>query len=586
MKPNNLLTRLLALSAMLCLAACAQLDSVPVQHQHVNPEAATGYQQREKVTAPSAMVASANPLATQAGYDILRQGGNAVDAAIAMQLVLGLVEPQSSGIGGGGFILAFNPEMGLDTIDGRETAPSAVNADLFSDANGQPMDFWDAVNSGQSVGVPGLVAAMALAHQRQGRLAWETLFEPAIRLANDGFEVSPRLHQLLSLEEELAQQPAARRYFFNAQGQPWPVGHRLRNPQLAQVYQTLAKQGARAFYEGPIAEQMVTAVRSHSRPGQLSIADLKGYKAVLRDPLCTDYRMYVMCGMGPPSAGSLAVMQMLALLQHTPIARHEPTSAAAIHYFSEAARLAFADRDAYVADPSAMTISANWLLDANYIKQRAALIRPDQSLGTAQPGQPEAVLTRHYAEPAPEIPATTHSVAVDEYGGMVSMTTSVESAFGSKIFTQGFLLNNQLTDFSFSSMAPDGQPVRNQVAPNKRPRSSMAPMMVFENEQPVIAVGSPGGSAIILYVAKTLLGVLDWNLDIQQAISLPNYGSRNQATELEEGQGLTQQADVLRSMGHDVIEVSFPSGIQGIERRNGQWVGGADPRREGKVMGY
>ncbi|MCQ9617133.1 gamma-glutamyltransferase [Paenalcaligenes niemegkensis] len=389
------------------------------------------------------------------------------------------------------------------------------------------------------------------------------------------------------MDTELPKQEAALQYFYDAHQQAWPIGHRLRNPQLARVYQKIAAEGPAAFYEGDVASAMVSAVQGHQLPGQLSLSDLQAYKAVVRDSLCTDFRAYVMCGMGPPSSGSLAVMQILSLLEHTPIAEYEPTSAAAIHYFAEAGRLAFADRDAYVADPSAMTVSPAWLLDSDYIKQRASLIQPQQSMGKAQPGQPIQVLTRSYVEPALEIPSTTHLVAADEYGGVVSMTTSIESVFGSKIFTEGFLLNNQLTDFSFTSESPEGKPIRNQVAANKRPRSSMAPMMVFQNEKPVIAVGSPGGSAIILYVAKALMGVMEWDLDIQQAINLPNYGSRNQATELEQDQGLERQADALRAIGHEVKFVSFPSGIQGIERnRQGQWVGGADPRREGAVMGY
>lgn len=558
----------------------------PVEHQHFNPEASTGYQSQSKVIAPQAMVASANPLATQAGYDILRQGGSAVDAAIAMQLVLGLVEPQSSGIGGGGFILAFNPKQGLETIDGRETAPAAVDSSLFLKEDLQPLDFYTAVNSGRSVGVPGLVAAMAKAHQRQGKLAWSDLFGPAIRLANEGFAVSPRLNSLLRSDQYLVQQEAARSYFYDEQAQAWPVGYRLRNPELAQVYQRLATEGASAFYEGVIAEQIVEAVQSHPNPGSLSLADFKNYKALWREPLCSTVRVYVVCGMAPPSSGSLAVMQILGMLSHTPIANYPPTSALAIHYFSEASRLAFADRDAYVADPEAMALKAEWLVDAAYLKQRASLIQANRALTQVEAGQPVPGLTPHDAEPALELPSTTHLVAADEYGGVVSMTTSIESAFGSKIFTQGFLLNNQLTDFSFSRLAPDATPVRNQVAANKRPRSSMAPMIVFNENQPVIAIGSPGGSAIILYVAKALMGLMEWGLDIQAAIDLPNYGSRNHVIEVEENQGLEPLTERLRAMGHQVEFVPFPSGLQGIVRHHGQWEGGADPRREGAVMGY
>ncbi|MBO9356347.1 gamma-glutamyltransferase [Bordetella petrii] len=573
------------LAALWCAAAAGQ-PAAAAAHESLNPEAASGYTARQAVTAQRTMVATANPLATQAGYRMLQAGGSAVDAAIAAQLVLGLTEPQSSGLGGGAFLVYYAARDGrLRVYDARETAPAAARPDRFM-RNGQPLPFKQAVNNGLSVGTPGLLRGLELAHRQQGTLPWRSLFEPAIALATQGFAVSPRLHALLAeSRDELLAQPAAARYFFGPDGQPWPVGHVLKNPQYAEVLRKVADKGADAFYHGDIAHDIVAAVRAHAVPGDLSAADLAGYRARTREPVCGDYRAYRLCGPPPPSSGPLAVLQMLGILQHFPMDKLGPRSVETVHYFAEAGRLAFADRGFYVADPDFATVPVRAMLDPAYLARRAALIHPDRALGTALPGDPAGLLARRGLDDALEVPSTSHIVAVDARGDVLSMTSSIESAFGSKIFVRGFLLNNELTDFSLSFKDPEGRLVANRVQPGKRPRSSMAPMIVLRDGKPYMAVGSPGGSAIINYVAKTLVGVLDWRLDIQQAISLPNMGSRNQATEVERGTPLEDLMPALRGMGHEVKAVDFPSGIQGIVIEPGRLTGGADPRREGLVLG-
>lgn len=552
---------------------------------HVNPEAATGIERHELVQAKHYMISAANPIAAQAGADILAMGGSAADAAIATQLVLNVVEPQSSGIGGGGFLVSYDAQSGqVQAYDGRETAPAASGSGLFADVNSMDT-FWAAVNSGRSVGTPGLVRMLAALHEQQGRLPWGQLFESAIGVAENGFEVSPRLYKLLAQSDALGRQEAAAAYFYDGAGRPWPVGHVLKNPDLARVYRTLALEGSDSFYDGWIAQRIVEAVQGHAVPGTLSRDDMRGYQAVHRNPLCMSYKVYSVCGMPPPSAGPLAVMQMLGILAHTPMVDFAPDDLMAVHYFSEAGRLAFADRDAYVADPDFVDVPVSALLDPDYLRQRAALIRPGQSMGVAQPGDLPGIALPQSQDEALELPATTHIVAADHWGNVVSMTTSIESAFGSKIFVEGFLLNNQLTDFSLGTAGAAGDRAVNRVQPLKRPRSSMAPMLVLQDGKPFMAIGSPGGSAIINYVAKAMVGVLDWNLNIQQAIDLPNYGSRNQDTELEKGSTVVELADGLRRLGHMVREADFPSGLHGIVLTPAGIQGGADPRREGRAIG-
>ena len=572
--------------ARLLAAAVGLVLTAPVAAQEVAPEAASpGLANHEgPTTATRHMVAAANPYATAAGLGILRAGGSAVDAAIAAQLVLNLVEPQSSGIGGGAFLLHYAGQDGaLSAYDGRETAPAAATPALFLTPDGAPMGFWEAVVGGRSVGVPGLLRLLEMAHQDHGRLAWATLFKPAIRLARDGFAVSPRLHALVSGDQHLKSNPAAAAYFHDADGTAKPIGTLLRNPDLAETLEAIAAGGASAFYEGPIAADIVAAVTGAAdNPGALSLADLGGYHAVKRDVLCAPYRAWQVCGMPPPTSGGVAVLQTLGILAHFDLAAAGSRSAGGIHLVAEASRLAFADRNHYLADADFVDVPVKRLLEPDYLAERAALISPMQSLGTATPGLED----RKAAAPAQiEPPATTHLSVVDQWGNAVSMTSSIENAFGTRLMVRGFLLNNQLTDFSFRPEV-DGEPVANRVEPGKRPRSSMSPTLVLDQDgRLVMAIGSPGGSRIIGYVVKTLVGVLDWGMDIQAAISLPHFVNRNGPTDLEAETTLTGLAEPLSALGHEVRESVMTSGLHGIWIGPDGLQGGADPRREGVARG-
>lgn len=572
--------------ALAIVAAPAAWARSPQAVEDRNPEAASGSTSRDLVRAPHYMMVSANPLATDAGDQMLRQGGSVVDAAIATQLVLNLVEPQSSGIGGGAFMVVYSAKTGrIQTYDSRETAPAAARPDRFQDANGKPLPFAQSVNNGMSVGVPGLLRGLELAHKEAGKLPWATLFQPAIKLAEDGFAVSPRLYTLVAGNKALPQQAAAAAYFYAPDGSPWPVGHVLKNPAFAATLRAVAEHGADAFYQGDIARDIVAAVHGHAMPGDLTLDDLASYRAKTREPVCGAYRGYQLCGMAPPSSGPLAVLQMLGELEQYPIATFAPNSVKAVHYFSEAGRLAFADRDFYVADPDFVNVPVRALLNPAYLRAQGALIQPDRSMKVALPGDPEGKLLTLGRDNALELPSTSHLVAVDAEGNALSMTTTIESEFGSKIFVRGFLLNNEMTDFSSSFKDPEGRLVANRVEPGKRPRSAMAPIIILRDGKPVMLVGSPGGSAIINYVAKTIVGVLDWKLDIQTAIALPNMGSRNKETELEKGTALEALAPELEAMGHPVRITEFPSGIHGIVIDANGLQGGADPRREGLAKG-
>ena len=584
-------SRIAALCCALLLAACASAPERPSA-----PEAASGFRPGlQSTTAQRHMAAAANPLAAEAGREMLREGGSAVDAAIAMQMVLTLVEPQSSGIGGGAFLLHFDGRR-VQAYDGRETAPLAAEENLFM-AGGKPMAFHDAAVGGRSVGTPGVLRMLEAAHRQHGRLAWARLFEPAIRLADEGFPVSPRLHALLNDEKFLARDPAARAYFYDADGAPKAVGTVLRNPPLAATLRAIAGGGADAFYRGEIAAEVVRIVSSHPNAGRLAAADLAAYQAKERTPVCTDYKRWRVCGMPPPSSGGIAVAQMLGIFAVRNIAVVPPVDIGgqlqpqvdAVHLFSEAGRLAFADRNLYVADPDFIPVDWIALTDPRYLADRAKLIG-DRSMRRAAPGVPAGYRVAWAADESQRI-ATSHISAVDGFGNAVSMTTSIEDAFGARLMVRGFLLNNQLTDFSFLP-SEDGKPIANRVQPGKRPRSSMAPTLVFDRAsgEMVAALGSPGGSQIIGYVARTLVGVLDWDLDIQQAISLANFGSRNGPTEVERGRVGRGVIEGLQARGHEVGEIPMTSGLQGIVRvrlADGQhgWAGGADPRREGVALG-
>src|SRR3569832_201733 len=559
-------------------------------------ERATGYVEKPGWTAKKFMVAAANPLATDAGYRILRAGGSAVDAAIAVLMVLNLVEPQSSGIGGGAFLLHFDGKE-VKAFDGRETAPAAASEFLFQNADGKPVPFYERVIGGRSVGVPGVLRMLELAHRRYGKLPWQTLFAPAITLAEEGLAVSPRLHALLQADPYLKKAPLAAAYFYDELGEPWPVGHVLKNPELAQVLREISLGGADAFYTGRIARDIVAKVGGHpANPGGLSANDMAGYHAKVRDPICTDYRAWTVCGMPPPSSAGIAIAQMLGILETRNLAalapRNGELNAQAVHLFSEAGRLAYADRRRYVADTDFVPLPGNStqaLLDERYLAHRAELIS-EKSMVIARPGMPFVEKVTGGDDNSPEFPSTSHLSVVDAMGNALAMTTTIEDAFGSRQMVSGFLLNNELTDFS-AEAADNNGPIANRVQPGKRPRSSMAPTLVFEkgSKKLLMALGSPGGSAIINYVAKTLVATLDWGLGMQQAINLPNFGSRNGPTELERGRVPDALIDQLREKGHAIRLIDQTSGVQGIMHGtiNGQqmWIGGADPRREGSAKG-
>jgi len=558
--------------------------------QDAPPEVSTGWIDKAPVTAKHWMVVAANPLAVDAGSRILKQGGSAVDAAIAVQLVLGLVEPQSSGLGGGAFMLVHDGKAGrLVAYDGRETAPAAATPDRFMQ-DGKPMSFFTAVVGGKAVGVPGTVRLLEVAHRRHGRLKWPALFAPAIALAENGFAVSPRLHALIAAERYLTQS-RARTYFYTAEGTPLPVGTMLVNPAYATTLRRLAEGGADAFYRGDIARDVVETANAHpTNPGDLTPADLAGYEVKVREAVCGTYRSYRVCGMPLPSSGGLTVLQMLKILEPFDLKAMGPASFWSVHYVSEAGRLAFADRGVYMADPAFFT-PPEGLLDDAYLRARSALIRPDASMGVAAPGTPPEKLpaARRVAlgrDNALEFPSTSHLSIVDKYGNAVAMTTTIESGFGSRLMTQGgFLLNNELTDFSFAP-TENGKPVANRVEAGKRPRSSMSPTIVYDRFGRVaIVAGSPGGSAIINYVAKTLVAIIDWDLDPQAAVALPNFGSRNGPTELERNTPLVALEPRLKALGAPVWITDLTSGLHVIQRTKDGWVGGADPRREGIARG-
>ena len=594
---------LTVIAAALALAAC----HTPVNEQPPAPELGSGYRTDLSTRhAERHMAAAANPLAAEAGREMLRQGGSAIDAAIAMQAVLTLVEPQSSGIGGGAFIMLWDGHN-VQAYDGRETAPAGATQRLFLKGDGTPMAFTDAQIGGRSVGTPGVLRALEMAHKKSGHLPWAKLFEPAIRLSEQGFAISPRLHSLIAADRFIAQSPDMAAYFLNADGSPKTAGTQLKNPALAAVFKRIAKEGPDALYQGPIAEEIARKVQGHRNAGSLSQADLKGYAAKQRAPLCTDYKQWKVCGMPPPSSGGIAVAQILGTLQAletrdprlaiapmTPIksaspAELEPTPEA-VHLLAEAGRLAFADRALYVADADFTPVPVAGLVAPGYLAQRATLIG-ERSMGIAKPGQPAGIQVAYAPDRSPLRISTSQVVAVDDQGGAVSMTTTVEAAFGSHVMVQGFLLNNQMTDFSFIP-EENGQPVANRVQPGKRPRSAMAPTLVFDrNSGELLAtVGSPGGSQIIEYVSKSLVAMLDWKLDPQAAISLPNFGSRNGATELEAGLFSPALKQALKDKGHALSEIEMTSGVQAIVRtRDAQGKvtlsGGADPRREGEALG-
>jgi len=571
---------LASLLATVSLAATAQ-------QRPSQPEPPSGWTPKKLATAKKYMVVAASPLAADAGAAILAKGGSAVDATIATQLVLGLVEPQASGLGGGAFFLHYDARTkSVAAIDARETAPAAATRELFL-RDGKPIPFQEAVVGGRSVGVPGLPGLLEAAHARHGRLAWRALFEPAIALAEKGWPMSPRVFTLLEKDKGLLENPAARAYFFTPEGKPRPVGSTMKNPEYAKTLRLLAAKGADAFYEGEIAADLVKAVTTHpTNPGVMSLADLAGYRVRDVEALCGTYRAWKLCGMPPSSSGGIAVLQMLGMLEGRDLSKVRPDSAEAVHLLSEAGRLAFADRNRYVGDDRFVDVPVKGLVDRAYLAERAKLIAGGKSMGRAQPGTPAGLKVAMADDAMDEVPGTSHIAVVDAEGNGVSMTTTIEAFFGSRQMVRGFLLNNQLTDFNFEPLEA-GRLTANAVAPGKRPRSSMAPFLVMDAKTGRLeqAMGSPGGSLIITYVAKTLVATLDWRLDMQAAIDLPNRGSRGGPTEIEKGTELEGVSAALKAMGHDVRAIDMTSGLAGIRRTPHGWEGGADPRREGVARG-
>lgn len=606
----------LSIAALAVLAACGgsprHMVRVEPTEQFVPPEPPSGYTSKTIGYANKDMVSAAHPLAVQAGVDILAKGGTAIDAAIAVQMVLNLVEPQSSGIGGGAFMLHYAKDANqLLAYDGRETAPKAATPELFIGTDGKPLGFLVAVDGGLSVGTPGVLRMLEAAHKTHGQLAWKDLFKPAIKLSEDGFAISPRMGISIAsaVQRIKAQGEPSAGYFLNADGTAKAAGTWLKNPELATTLKAIAAGGADAFYQGDIARDIVAKVASHpTHPGKLALSDLADYSHKVRAPLCATYRVqYRVCGMPAPSSGGIAVLQTLGMLQEFDMAAMKPNTLDSVHVVSEAYRLAYADRALYVADPDFFNVPEAGLINADYLKDRAKLISMQKSIGTPIAGVPPGVKAAVGKDSSLALPSTTHLSIVDRWGNAVSMTSSIENGFGSLQMVRGFLLNNQLTDFSFTATDTQGQAIANSVQAGKRPRSSMAPTIVFNASTGDLegVIGSPGGSAIIQYTTKTLLGMADWNLNVQQAINLPNFGAQtNATTSIEKGSVIDTAAirDGLKARGHVMAQTdSFASGLHGVvfngHRANGTlglfarnptagaYAGGADPRREGIAQG-
>ena len=597
------ISRQLLLALLLLLAACADPPTA-TDYQDIGegkdyaPEPASEIRwdaQLKQAVASHAMAVTANPHATEAAYTMLGNGGSAVDAAIAAQLVLGLVEPQSSGIGGGGFMLYWQADNArLWSYDGRETAPSEATEALFLDSANAPLGFFDALIGGRSVGVPGLVRLMEKAHRAHGKLPWETLFEPAIELAEQGFIVSPRMQLMIERVPRVAERPEISSYLFDDAGDPLRAGALLRNPDYAKSLRTIAASGASAFYSGDIADRIVQAVNSDINPGSLSLQDLASYEVISREPVCAVVFDHKVCGMPPPSSGGLTVLSILGVLAELESQWLQPNAGAVIaadsqlaHAYIEASRLAFADRNTYIGDPDFVDMPVAGLLSRSYWQQRATLIQPGSALPTARPGRPPGfdASTRTMAD-SPELASTTHMSIVDHQGNAVSMTTSIETAFGSRLMVGGFLLNNQLTDFSFSPVDESNSKVANRAEGGKRPRSSMSPTMVFDAQGKLVMVtGSPGGKKIIGYVARTLYEALRLDVPLEDAIQSLHFVHLGRQLEYEAGFD-PALLETLTAMGHDPMQRFQTSGIHAIYRQGQDWVGVADPRREGSAKGH
>lgn len=572
------------ITALLALPATAQQAT-----DAVAPESSTmRIGLRSSIQSENWMVSAANPLAVEAGANVLRRGGNAIDAMVAVQTMLGLVEPQSSGLGGGAFLVYYDARSGkLTTIDGRETAPMAATPTLFQDANGQPIEFYDAVVGGRSVGTPGTPALLKAAHEKWGQLEWPTLLSPAIERAEIGFNVSQRLAALIAEDrEKLSRDDTAKGYFFDASGEPLEEGALLKNPEYANTLKSLAQNGTDGFYFGPIANDIVAKVQGASwNPGVLSLKDLANYTVKERDPVCSNYRGYEICGMGPPSSGALTVGQILGLIEPFDIGALGAESPESWRLIGDASRLAFADRGRYIADIDFVPMPLTGLLDKEYLAQRSKLLESNQALESVEPGMPAFSHAMRLADDeAIEFPSTSHFSIVDAMGNAVSMTTTIENGFGSRLMVRGFMLNNELTDFSFATHS-DGDPIANRLEPGKRPRSSMAPTIVMQDGKPVIVTGSPGGSRIIGYVAQSLIALIDWKKSPQGAVSMPHLVNRFGTYDIEAGTTAERLAPALEALGYETSIRDLNSGLHIIQITDQGLIGGADPRREGIVIG-
>lgn len=534
------------------------------------------------------MIAAANPYAAEAGREMLRKGGSSVDAAIAAQLVLTLVEPESSGIGGGAFMLLWDPaQKKVTSFDGRETAPASARPDMFLDADGKPQAHRDAIPGGLSVGVPGVMAMLDLAHKRYGKLPWASLFVPAIRLAEDGFIVGPKLARTLRANPRAFDMPDVKAYFTKADGTVVAAGDRLKNPALAATLRKMAAGGAAVLYHGELAAAIADKVQhAPVNPGGMTVADIAAYRPAERAPVCAAYRVYRICSMAPPSSGGIAVLQILGMLERYPAADLKPNSLQAVHLFAQASKLAFADRNAYLGDPAFVDMPVTGLLARDYIRTRSGLIDPVRDMGVVAAGVPQGITGAGKPQHFGEIGGTSHMSIVDDHGQAVSMTTTVESYFGAQVMVGGFFLNNQLTDFSFDPLR-DGKPVANAPGAGKRPLSSMSPTLVFDHKgRFVMALGSPGGPAIIPYVAGTLIGLIDARLSPAEAVALPHVVETGGPLTLEKNPALDALAPALTAMGYTVkASASEISGLHIVARVPGGYVGAADPRRDGVALG-
>jgi len=534
------------------------------------------------------MIAAANPLAAQAGLEMLRAGGSAVDAAIAVQMVLGFVEPESSGIGGGAFMLVYNPKTKqITSFDGREVAPASARPGMFLNAAGKARSKSEAIPGGLSVGIPGVVGMLEMAHGKYGKLPWAKLFAPAIKLADDGFPIGPKLARTIRNFSRGASMPDIKAHFYHADGTPLAEGETYKNPEYAQALRKIAAGGAKAFYTGEIAQAIVDKVQNVPvNQGGMTLEDLAGFKAQEREPVCGDYRIWHLCSMGPPSSGGIAIVQILGMLQRFPSSQLQPNSLSEAHLFTQASRLAYADRAKYVGDTAFVQVPIAGLLDKDYIARRAALIDPAKDMGTALAGDPPQKHAAFTPQRSPVLHGTSHMTIVDKSGEVIAMTTSVESTFGAEVMVKGFFLNNTLTDFSLDPVL-DGKPVANAPAAGKRPLSAMSPTIVLDKDGKfLLSVGSPGGPAIIDYVTQSVIAMLDGGLTPAQAIALPRQLNLNGQTRLEKSPENDALAPQLTAMGHSVVVSGGEgSGLHGIKRVKDGYIGGADPRRDGVVIG-